>query len=254
MNVGNMHSICRKANSVIFGCLLAFLFSCGKDDNPNKFSYSETAQIEIPQLHGIHGIDLSHFNGKINWSKLTKVDLFDTVSLKFVFLKATEGRTLVDKDFKTNWKLAKDKGFVCGAYHFYLPNRDPEDQAKLFCENVKLSDGDLPPVCDFEIPSSMPKDKLTNNIQIFLDKLQKNYGVKPIIYTNRKLYHKLFKDYFPEYNYWIAQYEASDVDESIENLVFWQHSKEGKLPGHKGPFDYNVFLGDEDDFNTLLIK
>lgn len=254
MGVGNLHSIRFKANSIFLGLLLALLVSCGEKENPNEFTFSESAQIEIPQLHAIHGIDLSHFNGSIDWKKLPKIDLFNTVSLKFVYLKATEGRTLVDKDFKTNWKLAKEKGLICGAYHFFLPNRDPEEQAQNFCKTVKLGSGDLPPVCDFETPSSIPKDKLRENIQIFLDKLQDNYGVRPIIYTNRKLYHKLFKEHFPEYNYWIAHYEAKDMDNSIENLVFWQHNKEGKLPGHKGSFDYNVFIGDEDDFNTLLIK
>lgn len=247
-------SIHKKITSIVLGLSLVIFFACTNDASKNRFIYSETAKIDLPKDHSIHGIDLSHFNGSIKWSKLPKIDLFDTVSIKFVFLKATEGKTLVDKDFKANYESAKEKGLTVGAYHFFLPNRDPLEQAKNFCKTVKLENGDLPPVCDFEIPSNLTKEKLTKNIQIFLDKLQENYGVKPIIYTNRKLYQRIFKEKFPGYNYWIAHYEANDFDQSIENLVIWQHSKEGKLPGHSGSFDYNVFIGDEDDFNTLLIK
>ncbi|MEY4384666.1 MAG: hypothetical protein RI995_2208 [Bacteroidota bacterium] len=243
-----------KANNYIILCLLAFLISCGKDNNPQEFSYSTAAKIELPQKQPIHGIDLSHFNGKINWNSLSKVNLFDTVSIKFIYFKATEGRQLVDKDFEQNWKQSKNKGFIRGAYHFFVPNRDPVEQAKNFCRTVDLRNGDLPPVCDFESSTSMPKDKLKQNIQIFLDKLQDNYGVRPIIYTNKKLYHKLFKDNFSDYQYWIAHYDTQNYDESIENIVFWQHNKDGKLPGHTGKFDYNVFLGDEEDFKLLQIK
>ena len=235
-------------------CLLALMVSCGKDKNSNRFEYSKTAKIDLPNQQSIHGIDLSHFNGKINWSKLSEIDLFDTISLKFIYFKATEGRQLVDQDFGKNWNKAKEKGFVCGAYHFFVPNRDPIKQAENFCSIVDLRNGDLPPVCDFESSTSMPKDKLKHNIQIFLDKLQDNYGVRPIIYTNKKLYHKIFKEDFPDYQYWIAHYDTHEYDETIENLIFWQHNKEGKLPGHTGKFDYNVFLGDEEDFRLLLIK
>ncbi len=230
------------------------MFSCSKDKDLNKFQYSETTKIDLPTVHEIHGIDLSHYNGSIQWNQIRKIDLFDTVSIKFVYLKATEGRQLVDQDFKKNWQLAKEHGFVRGAYHFYVPNRDPIEQATNFCKNVKLSNGDLPPVCDFESSTSMSKDKLKKNIQIFLDKLHDEYGIKPIIYTNKKLYHKLFKEDFSDYQYWIAHYDSKKYDESIENILFWQHNKDGKLPGHSGNFDFNVFLGDEEDFKYLQIK
>jgi len=243
-----------KANRLILLGLLAFVFSCTKDDNPNNFNFSKTAAIDLPQQHVIHGLDLSHFNGSIKWSQLSKIDLFDTVSIKFIYIKATEGRKLVDPMFKKNWQEAKTKNIIRGAYHFYVPDRDPLEQATNFCKVVQLKEGDLPPVCDFETVNSMPQDKLKRNIRIFLDKLQKNYGVRPIIYTNKKLYHKLFKNDFSEFQYWIAHYETKEVDQSIDNLVFWQHNKEGKLPGHKGKFDYNVFLGDEEDFRLLLIQ
>lgn len=243
-----------KANKLILLSLLALIISCKKEDNPNNFDFSETADIDLPKSHIIHGIDLSHFNGSINWSKLSKIDLFDTVSIKFIYIKATEGRKLVDPMFAKNWNEAKTKNIIRGAYHFYVPDRDPIEQAKNFCKVVKLIEGDLPPVCDFETVNSMPADKLKQNIRIFLDKLQDNYGVQPIIYTNKKLYHKLFKNDFSDYQYWIAHYDAKQIDDSIENLVFWQHNKEGKLPGHKGKFDYNVFLGDEEDFKLLLIQ
>ena len=58
----------------------------------------------------IKGIDVSHHQGNINWSKVPSA---------FAYLKATEGEQFVDHAFKTNWKGAQSKGILVGAYHFF---------------------------------------------------------------------------------------------------------------------------------------
>ena len=53
------------------------------------------------------GIDVSHHQGKINWSKVQK----SCPNLKFVYVKATEGKTYVDPRYEENVKGARKAGF-----------------------------------------------------------------------------------------------------------------------------------------------
>ena len=57
----------------------------------------------------VRGIDVSAYQGEIDWDKIADQ------GFKFAYIKATEGTTLVDKRFKTNWDDADDAGLYRGA-------------------------------------------------------------------------------------------------------------------------------------------
>ena len=63
----------------------------------------------------LHGIDISHHQGTINWSEAAK----DT-KVGYVYIKATEGRDHVDDTYAFNVREARRNGLKVGAYHFYL--------------------------------------------------------------------------------------------------------------------------------------
>ena len=235
--------------------LVLVLIIFPKKTSDFQFDYSQIAQIDIPQNYPIHGIDVSHYNGDLQWKAIKQADLFDTTSLKFVFIKATEGKTLKDSHFSKNWNNSKKHGFVRGAYHFYIASRDPIEQAKNFCKTVKLEKGDLPPVCDFEGQYGKPKIQIKKDLIKFLDYIQNHFDVLPILYTNSKLYELIIDgdDSFTKYKVWLASYERKEI-KFRENLLMWQHNTLGKVPGSSKSIDYNVFLGSESDFNSILIK
>lgn len=233
--------------------LFSYISSLSNDEG-HQFSYSDAIQIEVPQKHPIHGIDVSHHNGIVPWNHLTELEIFDTVSLKFVFIKATEGRSLQDPNFQVNWRKAKQKGLTAGAYHFYIPTRDPIEQAKNFCKMVQLQEGDLPPVCDIEVTNSVSHKKIRKDIKAFLNYLTDYYHTKPILYTNTRMYSDLFNnEEFTDFPLWLASYETNTIVDA-DNLRFWQYSKHGKLEGNSKSWDYNVFLGDHSEFASMLIK
>ena len=93
--------------------------------------------IRLPMHYGIHGIDVSRHNDRIDWSRVRRVEA-DGVRLQFVFIKATEGATMADKNFDKNWKEARRIALHRGAYHFYHPTRDPLKQANNFISHVTL--------------------------------------------------------------------------------------------------------------------
>jgi len=63
--------------------------------------------VEIPGDYGVHGIDVSRHQRNIDWEAVSKLNHND-ISISFAFIKASEGRTVIDEYFKDNWKAAKE--------------------------------------------------------------------------------------------------------------------------------------------------
>lgn len=200
--------------------------------------------IIIPKGYSVHGIDVSKHQGDIDWVRVSRMQK-NGISVNFAFIKATEGITRQDNKFAKNWKGASQNGLLRGAYHFYYPSRDAEKQAKNFISTVHLSKGDMPPVADIELSNGKSAVKIREGLQIFLNKLEKHYKVKPIIYTNIHFYNTYLKGSFNDYPLWIAGYFDYDrfYSEFSTSWIFWQHSEKGKVDGIRGNVDFNVFNG-----------
>ena len=105
---------------------------------------------QYPEGYEIQGIDISHYQGDIDWAKLQKA-IINKCPVRFVIVKSTEGRSIVDENFAYNFNQAREYGFIRGAYHFWSIRSNARDQAYFFLNKVKLQPGDLPPVLDVEL-------------------------------------------------------------------------------------------------------
>lgn len=210
-------------------------------------------QIVLPNGYEIHGIDVSRYQQTINWKEVKNMEA-KGVKIGFAFIKATEGRGNIDPQFRRNWLNAELQNIPKGAYHFFIPGRDPRRQAQNFIEIVSLKKGDMPPVLDVEISRGMAVNEMRKEVKIWLDEVERNYDVKPVIYTNISFYQKYFQDGFEEYPLWIAHYLQPDKPRINTKWLFWQHSEIGRVNGIKAPVDFNVFYGDSADFNNFLIQ
>lgn len=206
-----------------------------------------------PQGYSIHGIDISHYQGIIDWDKLSEATV-DGNSLKFVIIKSTEGTSSLDENFNDNFFQAREYGFIRGAYHFWSNQSDARAQANYFLKKVRLQKGDLPPVLDIE---HKPKNKSVEDFQrdvlTWLHIVENKYHVKPILYT----YYKFKEQYlsapvFDDYPYWIAHYYVEKV-EYKGPWKFWQHTDAGKLDGIKGYVDLNIYNGSYYELKKLTI-
>lgn len=205
----------------------------------------------MPIGYSMHGIDVSHYQGDINW-KMLKQTRQGKFPVQFIFMKATEGGDFSDDKFVANFDSAKAHGFIRGAYHFYNPKTDANKQADFFIRSVKLEPGDLPPVLDIEMKGKDMK-KLQHDLKIWLGKIENHYGVKPIIYASYKFKTKYLNDsIFNTYPYWIAHYYVDSVRYQGE-WKFWQHTDVGTLPGIGEKVDLNVFNGSSADLQKMLI-
>ncbi len=207
-----------------------------------------------PEGYDIHGIDISHYQGKIDWDKLRNA-MVTRSPLRFVMMKATEGASLVDERFEENFYQSREHGFIRGAYHFWSNQSSARDQAYFFLDKVKLEVGDLPPVLDVEShPDGVSTEDFQRDILTWLHIVEDRYHVKPILYTYYNFKEKYLSDErFDDYPYWIAHYYVSKVQYKGK-WKFWQHTDAGALPGIDGYVDLDIYNGSYYDLKQLTIQ
>lgn len=211
--------------------------------------------IDLPGAYNVHGIDISKHQKTIDWLQVSKME-WKGKKISFVFIKASEGSTRPDELFAHNWHEAKKQNLLRGAYHFYRPARDADEQFLLFASIVKLEKGDLPPVVDIEVTNSRSKKVIQEGLAKFMKKLENKYHARPIIYTSLSYYKRYLADKFSNYPVWIAYYKEEDsLKAAFEtDWNFWQHSDKGNVNGINGKVDFNVFSGNLEELKAICIK
>jgi len=196
----------------------------------------------------VYGLDVSHYQGDIDWPKLKAEN--NDFPMQFVFIRATAGVD-GDSEFRDNWKAAKTHGYLRGAYHYYRPDENSLKQADNFIKSATLSKGDLPPVLDIEkIPNKQCMDSLRSGLKRWLNKVEKHYGMKPIIYSGESFYTDYLKEEFAGYKLWIANYSFFE-DEIKKDWLIWQFTDKGSVSGITGPVDVNIYNGNIEGLNSL---
>lgn len=208
---------------------------------------------EYPEGYEIHGIDISHYQGEIDWEQL-KNAMIKGCPVRFVIIKSTEGASRLDDHFRENFNQVRDYGFIRGVYHFWSNKSSAREQAYYFLDKVHLTEGDLPPVLDIEHkPADKSVDDFQRDVLTWLHIVEDKYHAKPIIYTYYKFKEKyLSAPVFDDYPYWIAHYYVDKVQYQGK-WKFWQHTDAGKLPGIKGYVDFNIYNGSFYDLRKLCI-
>jgi len=210
-------------------------------------------QIGMPPGYQIHGIDVSRYQRTVNWKQVKDMRDGD-VKIGFVFIKATEGIGSVDDQFRRNWLNAEEQDICKGAYHFFIAGKSGKKQAANFIEMVNLKKGDLPPVLDIEQAYGVPATELKKEVEEWLLAIEKQYGIKPVIYTNIDFYKNYLQNDFSDYPIWIAHYLQPEKPRIERNWSFWQHNENGRVNGIKTQVDFDVFSGDSLDFKNFLIR
>ena len=205
-----------------------------------------------------YGIDISHNNqGRIVWDSLfvmtdsrrrTVRDPYlakDIKTVSFVFIKATEGASFKDRDFKNNWKNAGKTDLRRGAYHFFRSSKDGEVQARNFISTVgDLRYKDLPPVLDIEtIHFGCSRELLNQRALQWLKAVEKRYGRKPAIYASSSFIKDyLDKEIVENYPVWVAHYEKDSP--AFEGWTWWQFTDRAVVKGVPGEVDLSVMRVD----------
>jgi lysozyme len=198
------------------------------------------------------GLDVSENQGVIHWDLVKNIE--SEYPIEFVIIRATAGNDRKDAQFEKNWLGAKNKKVIRGAYHYYRPDENSDEQAQLFINTVRLQKGDLPPVLDIErLPKTQSLDNLKKGLRNWLMRVEAHYKVKPIIYTGEKYYDDFLKKDFSDYLFWIANYNF--YREKIEEgWLFWQFTEKASVSGIKGNVDVDIFNGDVEQLRFITME
>ena len=224
----------------------------------------------------IYGIDISryqHDQGRkkyaIDWRNLRITRLSRRIDsqqltdgpadypVSFVYIKSTEGISIVNQYFNTDYAAARRQHIPVGAYHFFSTRQTPREQANHFIANTKFQRGDLPPMLDIEpsdrlIEEMGGPEALFQSIRTWLSIVEQATNARPILYVNQRFvntYLDLAPDLKADYHFWIARYGEYKPD---IHLAIWQLSSEGHVNGIRGSVDINVFNGYQAQWDAFL--
>jgi len=196
----------------------------------------------------LYGVDVSHYQGMINWEKV------DT-NIKFAIIKVSEGINRLDDKFLKNWENCN---VIKGGYHFFRPQYSGKKQASFFLNNLPINAGDIRPVIDVEYTPywSLKKKRkyCVNNLIEMIHYLKKETGVLPIIYTSESFWiNYVYPNYKDKHDFWIVDYRNKLFQKKTKiDWVIWQYSCKGKVVGIKRLVDKNIMF--TKTMSDVLIK
>ena len=207
--------------------------------------------IPSPSSSPIEGIDVSHWQGTIDWPTVW------AAGKRFAFIKASESTDFVDPNYAVNVAGAKAAGLLVGAYHYAQPSSVPGDgiaEADHYLDTAPLSSGDLIPVLDLEVTGGLGPVGLQNWVRDYLGRIYERTGVHGMIYMSPAFWRSKVGDttWFADNGYkvlWIAHWTtASSPDLPADDWggngwSFWQYTSSGSVPGISGRVDLDRFNG-----------
>ena len=203
------------------------------------------------EMGDIYGIDVSHHQKNIDWAK---VKYWKGNKISFVYIKATEGATYIDKNYQQNFKGAKKNNLLVGSYHYFRTTSSVEDQFENFINNVDNSKQDLIPLVDVEEKRAWNDSEFHKNFQKFLNMVENHFGQKPMIYTVNSFYNHHLSGKYRDYHFLIGRYGKNPPNmRDNSSWTVWQFSETGKIKGIIKPVDIDV-INKKYSLQDLLLK
>ncbi|HMB54982.1 MAG TPA: GH25 family lysozyme, partial [Thermoanaerobaculia bacterium] len=193
----------------------------------------------LPPLRQPHeGIDVSHHSGAVDWPTVRGE------GYGFAYVKASEGVDSPDPLFAQHWRDLAGSGMARGAYHFYVTEDDPEQQAKLFLDTlatVDHGDDDLLPVVDVELIGHATPADWTTNLERFIEIVEGELGVRPMVYTMPNFWDAQVGQGYGASPLWVAEYgvDAPRLPAGFDAWHLWQFDQDRDVPGVEKGADVN---------------
>lgn len=186
----------------------------------------------------IKGIDISHWNGEIDFNKVKKA------GYEFVIIKAggSDKGFYTDSKFNKNYEKAKAAGLNVGAYYFVGKNFKGAESGKADAERfIKILSGkqfEYPVYVDIETLEYRYRDVGTDAAIAFCETMEKA-GFFCGIYASDISGFKemLVKDRITKYSVWVARYGTEP--KYMKDYGMWQYSSRGRVDGIVGSVDLN---------------
>lgn len=190
-------------------------------------------------------IDISHYQNVTDWNKVKQ-------AVDMVVIKATQGHALksdsylfTDRAFHDYIKAAIAVGIPIGVYHFFTGSTLAEAAAEAeyllkviqpYKKHIKLV------ACDAENYGNkyllgLSRNELSNYISAFCRRVEME-GYKLCHYTNTDHIRSYINLGSIPYPVWQADY-ITKTKPATPNLIAWQHTDKGRIPGIANYVDLN---------------
>lgn len=189
------------------------------------------------------GIDVSEYQGYIDYAKVK------ASGIQVVYIKASEGTTIIDPYFRTNYDNAKSQGLKVGFYHFVRARNEDDAvrEATFFHSVISGTSPDCRLAMDFEVFDGLSVEKINQISFAFLQKLEELTKKECVVYSDEYNARTVFsRELASAYPLWIAEYGVS-VPTSTGNWEEWigfQYSDKGRVDGINGNVDLDKFRED----------
>jgi lysozyme len=226
--------------------LLFGVIGCTADGDWLPFGTgSEAVTIVCAAGEVVEGIDVSMYQGTIDWSQVK------AAGIEFAYIRVSDGLPPVDPMFAPNWAGARAAGVLRGAYQFFRENEDPIAQADLLLDTMgPLDDEDLPAAIDVESLDHQTGATIVSHVKAWMDRVEAGSGKKPIIYTGRPFWDENTgsSTAVSDHALWIPNWYVTCPGISVawSNWGFWQYSSTGRVDGITGDVDRDRWNGDRE--------
>ena len=205
--------------------------------------------MEGTQKEAKKGIDVSTFQGDINWKKVKNAGM-EFAIIRLGFRGYESGKIVLDSKFEDNIEGSLDAGLDTGVYFFTEAVNEEEaiEEAEFVIENLKDYKINMPVVIDVEESANTEKtrtkdltaDQRTKNVIAFCEKI-KEAGYDVMIYGNLKSFMIMMNiEELEGYDKWFAYYRYPF--HFPYKIKMWQYTAYERIDGIDGKADVNLMF------------
>ena len=210
----------------------------------------ETGYLSYLGKDYIRGIDVSAYQGEIDWSRVA------ASGVRFAMMRSGYrgyGWGAIQKDpyFNANMRGALSNGIEVGVYFFSqaLTPAEAEEEARLVLDWIRGYDVTYPIVFDWEEQDY--NDSRTQNCDgntvtacaLAFCKVIEDAGYLPMTYSSPKRVYEgdLHLEYLQNYPFWLANYTDGLTPTTFRyHYDMWQYTSHGHVDGIDGRVDLNI--------------
>ncbi len=209
--------------------------------NDGELQYEENGKVTSHK-----GIDVSKYQGEIDWKKVAADDV-EFAIIRVGYRGYGTGAIVLDENFEENIKGATDAGIKVGVYFFSqaINTEEAAEEAKFVLNHIKDYQLDYPIVFDTEDivnedsrTEGLTPEELTDITIAFCETI-KDADYTPMIYANLRWFTmSLDLTKLENYEKWYAYYDTEMY--FPYQISMWQYTESGQVDGINGNVDLNI--------------
>ena len=215
-----------------------------KNEQNQKFEFIKVSEIK--------GIDVSSYQGKIDWNKVKNSGI-EFAMIRVGYRGYESGALRYDSSYTYNIENALKNDIKCGVYFYSqaINEYEAREEADYVISAIKKYNITYPVVYDSEYSSSsrngradyLTKNQRTDICKAFCDRVIQ-YGYTPMIYASKYwFYDDLDLQKLGNYKKWVAHYVNGAPDKRTDykyEYSMWQYTDKGLVNGIDGPVDMDI--------------